>query len=203
MTGVQTCALPISQIPDDEVVPRAKEDERVCFHDFVSRGFSFHVHDFVRGLMYAYKVQLHDFTPNSILHITVFVVLCECFLGVHPHWGLWKKIFNVKRNAGANGVYAVGGFNIQARKEVEYFDLQQVESAQNWRKRWFYVSARQDGLPAFDASASLEKTRAWLHQTTDAEEAESKPLMEKIAKLLKTTGREVSGLHLIDRKSVV
>ena len=161
------------------------------------RGLSFPVHDFLRALMYAYKVQLHDFSPNAIMHVDVFVVLCECFLGVHPHWGLWKKIFNVKRNAVPDGVYAVGGFNIQARKEVEYFDIQQVESALNWPRKWFYVSAQLDGLPAFDANAPLVKTRAWLHQTTAAEEAEAKPLMEKMSKLMKTVGHEVSGPHLI------
>ena len=66
----------------------------------------------------------------------------------------------MKRNAGPYGVYAVGGFNIQAHKEVKYFDIQQIESAQNWRRKWFYVSAQQEGLPAFDANAPLVKTRA-------------------------------------------
>ncbi|KAK1668088.1 hypothetical protein QYE76_056247 [Lolium multiflorum] len=35
--------------------------------------------------------RLHQLTPNSILHISIFVTLCECFLGSHPHWGLWKR----------------------------------------------------------------------------------------------------------------
>jgi len=186
-----------TRLPGDEVCPQPKEGERVCFHDFVNRGFSFPIHDFVRGLMYAYKVQLHDFTPNSIMHIAVFVVLCECFLGIHPHWGLWKKIFTVRENAGKTGVYAIGGLNIQSRKEIAYFDIKQVDSAQNWRQKWFYVTTTQDGLPPFDPHATLQKTRAWLHQTTAEEEAEVKPLMGSIAKLMKTAGREVSGLHLI------
>ena len=36
-----------------------------------------------------------------------------------------------------------------------------------------------------------------MHQTTTAEESEAKPLMERMAKLMKTVDREVSGLHLI------
>ena len=147
--------------------------------------------------MYAYKVQLHDFSPNSLLHVAVFGVLCECFLGMHPHWGLWKKIFNVRRNAGAGGVYTVGGLIIQARKEVEYFDIRQVDSTQNWRKKWFYFTSQQEGLPEFAEHTPLVKTRAWLHQTSAAEEAEAKLLMKKIEKLMKTTCRVVSGLHLI------
>ena len=67
-----------ARAPSDEVSPRPRDDERVCFVDFVNRGFAFPVHEFVRGLMYAYGVQLHDFTPNAILHISCFIVLCEC-----------------------------------------------------------------------------------------------------------------------------
>ena len=74
-----------TRAPGNEIVSRPAAGERVCFIDFVNRGLSFPVHDFFRGLMYAYGVQLHDFMPNSILHVAYFIVLCECFLGIHPH----------------------------------------------------------------------------------------------------------------------
>ena len=77
-------------MPGNEVSPQPREGERVCFHDFVNRGFSFPIHDFLRALMYVYKVQLHDFTPNSMMHIAVFVVLCECFLGF-THIGVFGR----------------------------------------------------------------------------------------------------------------
>jgi hypothetical protein len=31
-------------------------------------------------------VQLHQLTPNSILHIAYFITLCKFFLGIKPHW---------------------------------------------------------------------------------------------------------------------
>jgi hypothetical protein len=37
-----------------------------------------------------YAVQLHELTPNSLLHVAYFITLCEAFLGVDPHSGLWK-----------------------------------------------------------------------------------------------------------------
>ena len=74
-----------THVPGDEVIARLNKDERVCFVDFVNRGFTFPVHKFFRGLMYAYGVQLHDFTPNAILHISCFIMPCECFLGIHLH----------------------------------------------------------------------------------------------------------------------
>ena len=41
-----------TRAPGDEVTPRPRDGERVCFVDFVNRGFAFPVHEFVRGLMY-------------------------------------------------------------------------------------------------------------------------------------------------------
>ena len=59
-----------TRAPGDEVSPRPRDGKYVCFVNFVNRGFAFPVHEFFHGLMYAYGVQLHDFTPNAILHVT-------------------------------------------------------------------------------------------------------------------------------------
>ena len=114
----------------------------------------------MRGLLYAYGIQLHDLTPNGVLHIACFFVLCECFLGVHPHWGLWKAIFNVKRNMGGGGTYPTGGFGIQVRGDTSSFLLKQSESVQGWHKKWFYVRMEQEGVPAFEAHKPLRKSNA-------------------------------------------
>ena len=103
------------RIPGAEVIPRPGPNEWVCFVDFVNRGFSFPVHNFLRALMHVYRVQLHDFTPNGLLHIACFFVLCECFLGVAPHFGLFRRIFNVKRQHSTKGP---GGFGVQARPDA-------------------------------------------------------------------------------------
>ena len=81
-----------------EVLPEPRANERVCFAEFLPGGLSFPLHDFVRGLMYAYGVQIHDFTPNGIMHIACFMVLCECFLGFSPSWAIWKSNFMVWPN---------------------------------------------------------------------------------------------------------
>jgi hypothetical protein len=45
--------------------------------------FSLSAHEFLRGLLSVYGVQLHHLTPNSILHIACFITLCEAFLGIN------------------------------------------------------------------------------------------------------------------------
>jgi hypothetical protein len=48
-------------------------------------GLSLPPHPFLCGLLFAYGIRLHDLNPNTILHITCFITLCECFLGIEPH----------------------------------------------------------------------------------------------------------------------
>ena len=63
------------------------------------RGLGFPLHPFVRGLMFYYGLDFHDLAPNFILNITAFIVVCEAFLHIPPHFGLWLKTFNVKPKA--------------------------------------------------------------------------------------------------------
>jgi hypothetical protein len=66
----------------------------VMFLAFLLCGLSFPAHEFLRGLLFVYGVQLHQLTPSSILHIAYFVTLCESFLGTKPHFLLWKYLFH-------------------------------------------------------------------------------------------------------------
>jgi hypothetical protein len=68
-----------------EIIPRPRAGFRVLFFAFLLRGFSFHPHPFLWGLLFSYGIQLHDLNPNTILHIACFITLCECFLGIEPH----------------------------------------------------------------------------------------------------------------------
>jgi hypothetical protein len=149
--------------------------------------------------MHVYGVQLHDFTPNGLLHIACYFVLCECFLGVAPHFALFRRIFNVKRQHSTKGP---GGFGVQARPDVEYFKINFLESVQGWRQKWFYIKDvtigdQTFGLPAFDADALVKKRPSWIAQPTGVETEEADILMEKVLKLQTTAGREVTGIHLL------
>jgi hypothetical protein len=68
-----------------EIIPRPPSGFRVIFLAFMLRGLSLPLHPFLRGVLFAYGIQLHDLNPNTILHITCFITLCECFLGIKPH----------------------------------------------------------------------------------------------------------------------
>ena len=71
-----------TRAPGKDTIPSPRDGERVCFVDFLPRGFGFPLHPFLRGLLYVYGIQIHDLTPNDILSIASFFVLCERFVGI-------------------------------------------------------------------------------------------------------------------------
>ena len=79
-----------------QIVPTPEPQKRVVFISHFVRGLGFPLHPFVRGLMHYYGLDFHDLSPNSILNISAFIVVCEAFLRIPPHFGLWLKILNVK-----------------------------------------------------------------------------------------------------------
>jgi hypothetical protein len=125
-------------LADLEIIPQTRAGFRVLFFAFLLRGFSFPPHPFLRGVLFAYRIQLHDLNPNTILHIACFITLCECFLGIEPHWALWRQIFVIRHPLH----YQTGGFICQVRQDVEYFSLRMLENNPSWRKKWFYAGDR-------------------------------------------------------------
>ena len=69
--------------------------EAISFIPFHLLGFGLPAHPLLRWLLYYYGLCLHDLTPEGILHLSVFVMLCEDFLGIPAHYDLWQFLFGV------------------------------------------------------------------------------------------------------------
>src|SRR5438105_8813276 len=81
---------------DREAFPTANTGEVVVFESFFYRGFSLPTSRFFRGILRFYEIELVNLNPNSILHISAFVHLCEGFLGVRPYFALFRHLFVLK-----------------------------------------------------------------------------------------------------------
>ena len=81
---------------EGQIIPTPEPQERVVFLTQFVRGLGFPLHLFVRGLMFYYGLDFHDLAPNFILNISAFIVVCEAFLRIKPHFGFWLQIFCVK-----------------------------------------------------------------------------------------------------------
>ena len=69
-----------------ESFPNPSKGERVCFVPYLLRGLGFPIHPFLCRLLEFYGLQLHNFTPPSILRIIGYVAFCELFLGCKAHF---------------------------------------------------------------------------------------------------------------------
>ncbi|KAK1646648.1 hypothetical protein QYE76_064453 [Lolium multiflorum] len=183
--------------PSEESYPTPPMGYRVSFVDHLIRGLSAPIHPFLRGLLFVYGLQLHHLTPNSILHISIFITLCEAFLGVQPNWALWKRILFCRRNGSPNVAYNIGGVVISVRPTVDYFDVKLPDSVQGWRKKWLYIQEEnhgcaEDNIPPFDGAEKILRRRSWDADATEEEKASTEALMTRIHELQNTRGKELS-----------
>ncbi|KAK1607612.1 hypothetical protein QYE76_031285 [Lolium multiflorum] len=182
--------------------PKPPKGFTVMFSAFLFRGLSLPAHEFLRSLLYFYGIQLWQLTPNSILHLSIFVAVCEAFLGIDPHWGLWKKIFYVKRHNDSNGPPVVGGVGFVVRKEVDYLDYPMKESVQGWRNKWFYlrdpsISGRCSNLPPFEDKLIAKPKKSWQNTLSPDEKLTADRLFDQVVTLKNTGGLTMCGTEVV------
>jgi hypothetical protein len=173
------------------------------FLAFLFRGLSLPAHEFLCGLLFVYGVQLHQLTPNSILHIACFVTLCESFLGIEPHFLLWRSIFRLCPNVALSRKPELGRAIVSVHSEAQYLEFSMSASIQGWRTKWFYIKDRKTspedeyGLAPFDASKELKKLASWDSPPLDAEMEQIAPLLTCIQALKGGKGGALSGIQLM------
>ena len=88
--------------------------------------------------------------------------MCEAFLHIHPHFGLWLKAFNVKPKV-VDGQHAeCGGAIVSKMPNVTCPTSTFVETVKEWQKQWFYITeprgATWAAAPEFKAGAPMRLT---------------------------------------------
>ena len=115
-----TAEIPHRLPAQGQVIPTPEPNGSVVFISHFLWGLGFSLDPFVRGLMFYYGLDFHDLAPDSVLHILSFIVVCEAFLHVTPHFGLWLKTFNVRPKM-IDGQYAeCGGAIISKGVDAPY-----------------------------------------------------------------------------------
>ena len=95
--------------------PYENTGEIVGFLPYFERGLGLPCSNFVSVLLYYYGIQLHHLTPNSFVHKIVFVHLCEAFLGIEPHFDIFRFLFHLKPQPDSYVLDVVGGVGLQLR----------------------------------------------------------------------------------------
>jgi hypothetical protein len=71
-------------------------DEIPMFARFVEHGLALPTSDFFKGLLRYYGIEYLNLNPNGIFHVSIFVHFCKVFVGIKPHWILFRKFFRLK-----------------------------------------------------------------------------------------------------------
>jgi hypothetical protein len=124
-------------------------DEIVTFYHFFERGPALPSCSFFCGLLYCYGLEFHHLNPNSICHISIFIHFCEAFLGIEPHWDLFRFLFRVKSQPTSKNPSVVGGAGIELRQRAgdKYLSYKFPSNIPGWKNHWFYIENHAPQLP--------------------------------------------------------
>ena len=96
--------------------------------------------------MHHYGLELQHLNSNGIQHISAFVVLCEGYLGIEPHFELWKYFFAVslhkkkeKNKLELSMLMGCASICVWGNRASEYMSIPLSKSNKGWHKLWFYL----------------------------------------------------------------
>jgi hypothetical protein len=115
-----------------EAFPTEGTGETIIFIMHIKRRFGVPAGDFLRGLLQFYRIELVHLAPNSITIIATFIQLCEAFLGITPHFHLWRHFFELKKT-GKGVVVGSVSFMLRRNMKSEYIDLALPDNTTSWK----------------------------------------------------------------------
>jgi hypothetical protein len=163
-------------------------DEIPMFTRFVERGLALPASNFFKGLLEYYGIDYLNLNPNGIFDTSIFVHFCEAFLGIKPHWVLFRKFFRVKPQPSAKDPRVVRGADIQMREDVaeQYLAYKLIDSNQDWKSKWFYGTNHHPQLPK--PSGKQPKHRPWWNFEPTMQEGIQLPELLAKIKALREAG---------------
>jgi hypothetical protein len=105
-----------------EDIPTPNTNEIVVFASFFQRRFGLLFFDFLHGLLDYYQIELVHLNPNSILHIVIFVHLCEAYLGIPLYIPLFKNCFFLKYQPSVTNRKVISGVGLQTHPHAGFMD---------------------------------------------------------------------------------
>jgi hypothetical protein len=170
----QVCLRPA----EGEEFLTAGTSETVVFLAHIERGFNVPVGDFLRGLLHFYRIELVHLAPNSITIISTFVHLCEAYLGIAPHFHLWRHFFELKKT-GKGVVVGSIGFMLRRNMKSEYIDLTLPDNTFGWKQGWFYLDIPMPALRERTGWVPVSGLE-WTNQLATRDAEELKPLLDDL-----------------------
>ena len=134
-----------------------------------------------------------------------FIVICEGYLGIEPHFELWRYFFSIplikKKERGRETLVPMGcmGIYLWGQRSAEYMPCQLSRSDKGWHSHWFYLKNDPTApLPIFSGRLIEEVPPSWPWGPPIKEKKRMHDLLEAIA-FLKT--HDLRGAGIIGGKA--
>jgi hypothetical protein len=102
---------------------------------------------FFRDLLYYYQLELVHLVPNSITIVSTFIHFCEAYLGILPHFLLWRYLSCVKSTGKRSRPVGAIMFSLRSGLKEEWIDIDLPDNTTWWSSEWFYIVDELPGLP--------------------------------------------------------
>ena len=102
--------------PGEHRVPAPGPGEIILFVSFIRVGLCLPASAFLHRFLSYFGISLSHLAPNAVLHLSVFVHLCETFLGIPPSISLFRYFFRLKPQPRRDDTNVLGGYGIQFRR---------------------------------------------------------------------------------------
>jgi hypothetical protein len=95
--------------------------------------------DFFRGLLSYYKLELVHLFPNSIIVGSTFIHFCEAYLGISPHFLLWRYSFCVKSTGKRSGPVGAVMFCLRLGLKTKWIDSDLLDNTSEGGRSGFVL----------------------------------------------------------------
>jgi hypothetical protein len=106
-------------------IPNRGDQQDLVFLTHIERRFGVLADDFLRGLLHFCRIELVHLAPNLITIIATFIHLCEAYLGIMPHFHLWRHLSSVS-------------FMLHQNMKSQYIDLVLPDNTIGWKQGWWF-----------------------------------------------------------------
>jgi hypothetical protein len=167
--------------PVGEEFPTEGTCETVVFLAHIECRFGVPVGDFFRGFLFFYHIELVHLISNSITIISTFIHLREAYLGIAPHFHLWRHFLELKKTS-KSGVVRSVGFMLRRNMKSECVDLVLPDNTTDRKQRWFYLDNPALVLPSWTGRAPVPYPE-WTNQLVSWDTEELQTLLGDLEKL--------------------
>jgi hypothetical protein len=163
----------------------------VSFVVFRECGFSVPAGQFIRGVLFAYGLQLQHLNPNNIQQIAAFKAMCEGYLGISAHWNLFQYFFRFTCLRDGSHAATISCANLRTKqgRGDDYIPVMLTSSNSGWHKRWFYLRNDPEfALPSYTECSIAKLQRNWADGPAKKEQEKMLKLHRAVLGRLRNAG---------------